>query len=359
MKTLNAAVIGCGSIARFHFPALEKAGVRVAWVCDLNAEAARPWAEKCGARVTTDFRDALADPALDLVDVTAIAPVHKPVCLAAIAAGKAVICEKTLAENAEDAWQIVSAARERGVVFYTSYMKRFIPAVAKARELLPQLGRILTTHIRAHQCWGDLWTENPASGHAHTPPGGRSGIAVKYAGGILPCGGSHILDLVLFLLGRPTRLHAVVHTPPGRDYDLLAAALMETPNGVVHFEALTHALRRIGAWRDGWDERFEITGVHGRLELYSPLWDRPDTHAAYLVHYDNRTAQAVEYRFAPVSPFERAVAFFCGNIARGQQGEQSPLTGYEVDELIEQFRRSAGLGRSVEIPWRDAPATPS
>lgn len=353
MKKLKVAVVGCGGISRFHFPGLEKAGAEIKWLCDINPKAAEPWAAKYGSRVTSDFRDAVGDPEVDLIDITAIAPVHKPVCLAAIAAKKAVVCEKTLAVNAADAWEIVQAARKGGTIFYTSYMKRFIPAVEKAKELLPSLGRVITTHIRAHQCWGDLWSANPETGHAHTPAGGHSAIFAKYGGGILVCGGSHILDLTLHLVGRPHRLHAVQVTPPDRDYDLLATALMETANGVVHLETVAHPLKRIGAWRDGWDERFEITGTQGRLELFSAAWDKPDLLGSYLVHYDQRTQQATEYRFAPVSPFERAIAFYCKNVAEGRQGEQSALTGYEVDELIEHIGVSARQGRSVEVAWKD------
>lgn len=355
--TQKIGVIGCGNISRFHFAGLAKAGASLAWACDVDPALARQRAECHGARWTSDYRDVINDPDVTVVDVTATAPVHLPVCLAAIKAGKAVICEKTLATSADDAWRIVQAAEERGTILYTSYMKRFMPAVEKAKELLPRIGRILTTHLRSHQCWGDLWTANPAAGHGHTPANGRSGLVDKYGGGVLVCGGSHLLDLVLFFLGRPHRLHAVQVRPAAdRDYDLLAAALLETPTGVAHVEALAHPLNGIGAWRDGWDERIEITGVEGRLEVISAAWDHPETLASYLVHYDNRTRQATEYRFAPVSPFERALAFFCGNIARGEQGGQSRLTGYEVDEIIEHMMRSAAEGKALDVAWRDAPA---
>ncbi len=349
---IKAGVIGCGNISRFHFSGLEKAGAEIAWVCDLSEKAAHPWAAKFQARYAADYRAALADPTVNTIVVTTFSGSHKAICLDAIAAGKAVICEKTLATSAADACEIVSAAEKAGTVFYTSYMKRFIPAVEKAKGLLPSLGRIVSTHIRAHQCWGDLWTSRPAEGFCHTPPGGCSGIRRNYGGGILVCGGSHILDLVGFFLGRPTRLYAAVHTPEGADYDLLAAALLETPNGVVHYEALAHPLGKIGFLRDGFDERVEITGLQGRLEIYSGLWDQPEHKPSLLVHYDNAAGQAVEYRFAAESPFDRAVAFFCANIAKGEQGGQSRLTGYDVDELIEHIQRSSAEKRALEVSWK-------
>ncbi|MFA5205017.1 MAG: Gfo/Idh/MocA family oxidoreductase [Lentisphaeria bacterium] len=352
MKQVTVGVVGCGNISRFHFSGLEKAGARIKWVCDLNEAVARPWADKFGATYTADFRQIVADPEVTLVDVTTVSAVHKTICLAAIAAGKAVICEKTLAENPDDALAIVQAAAAKGTILYTSYMKRFMPAMAKAKELLPALGRLITTHIRAHQCWGDQWGENPKEGFFFTPPGGKSLVRKNYGGGILVCGGSHLLDLVGFFLGRPHRLYATVNTPAGRDYDILAAALLETANGVVHYEALAHPLNKIGFLRDGWDEHVQITGANGRLDVYSALWDDPLHKVSVLVHYDNATGQSHEYRFDAVSPFDEAMRFFCANLAQGQQGAQPPTTGYDVDELIAHVQRSAATGQAVTVAYR-------
>ena len=350
--SVTAAVIGCGNISQYHFAGLEKAGARVKWVCDLSKEQAQPWIDRFGATFTSDYREAIADAEVDLVIVTPISSVHKQMCCAAINAGKAVICEKTLAENADDALEIVRLSEQRNTIFYTSYMKRFIPAVAKAKELLPSLGAIVSTSIRAYQGWGSAWTEPPTKGFFYTPPGGTSQVVKNYGGGILVCGGSHILDLVLFFLGRPTKLYASMHIPEGQDYDLQAAALMETANGVVHYEALAHNMRTVGFLGDGWDERVEINGMNGRLEIFSAAWNQFETKASKLVHYDNNGDNPTEYHFEPVSPFERADAFFCQNIENGKQGDQSRMTGYEVDELIAHIRLSARKGEAVNVTWQ-------
>jgi len=284
--------------------------------------------------------------------VLTISSTHKEICLAAIDAGKAVICEKTLAENADDALQIVRQAERKGTIFYTSYMKRFIPAVEQAKGLVPSLGSIMSTHIRAYQPWNVPWLEVPADSRLHPQPGGTTEVRRKYGGGILVCGGSHILDLVGFLLGRPTRLYAAMHTPKGTDLDLQAAALIQTDNGVVHYEALAHPLPGVGFLRDGWDERVEINGTEGRLEIYSSLWTAVDHKASLLVHYDARSDRATEYRYPPASPFTRALEFFCRNIEAGRQSEQSRLTGYDVDELIATILRSSTEKRAVDVNWR-------
>lgn len=347
---INVAVIGCGTISQFHFPGLEKAGARIAWICDINEKVTQALAIRYGARATRDYREAIADPAVDAVWVLTFSTNHKEICLAAIAAGKAVVCEKTLATNPRDALEIVRAAKAKGVVFFTSYMKRFMPAAEKAKELLPRIGRVLTTHIRAHQCWGDVWTE---PGAFVKPAGDRpSPCRERIGGGILLAGGSHILDLMTHLVGRPETVFAHMTTPAGCDVDGLAAAMFTGPNGVVHWETIMHGHSRIGYLKDGWDERVEIVGAAGRLELLSNEWNQFATKAAACIHYDNASGTSTEHRFAPVSPFERAVAAFCADIAAKRQSVQSAMTGYEVDEMIGAVQTSAKSGSAVEIQWK-------
>jgi predicted dehydrogenase len=349
---LNISVIGCGSISRFHFAAFEKIGVNVLWVCDLNQSAADPYAHKFNARYTDDFRQAIDDPQVEAVFVLTHSSTHKPICLYAIHAGKAIVCEKTLAENPDDAFEIIQAARNQKTIFYTSYMKRFIPAVEKAKSLLPKLGQLFSTYIRTYQPWGDLWSEAPTEGFFSKTQGSPSQVVKFYGGGILVCGGSHLLDLVGFFNGRPTRLYAKMVQPYYLDFDLLASAIIETPNGVVHYEAAAHPLSKIGFLRDGWDERIEINGTLGRLEIFSALWDAPYTKDSLLIHYDQSINTVTEYRFGFISPFERAVAFFIDNIKHGTQGEQPNTTGYDVDELIAHMVKSASLKQAIDIQWK-------
>lgn len=350
--SVTVGMIGCGGISKFHFNGLEKVGAKVAWVCDLSSEAMAPWAAKFGARATSNYKDVLADPSVQAVFVTTYSAAHKAICLDAIAAGKAIVCEKTLAENAQDALAIVQAARKARTLLYTSYMKRFIPAVAQAKQLLGSMGQVISTHIRAHQCWGDLWTAAPTQGFFHATAGGQSEVRRRYGGGILHCGGSHILDLVLFLLGRPTWLAASMHTPEGMDLDVQAAVLMRTGNGTVLFEALAHPLGTIGFLRDGWDERVEITTTKGRLEIFSSSWNQVDSKASMLVHYDSASSTAREYRYSPASPFDIAVENYCRSIEQGRQGQPSELSGYEVDNLIAHVQRSAASNQALEVVWQ-------
>ncbi len=76
-------IVGCGNISRFHFAALEAAGARVVHVADVNEQAGRPWAEKTGARFSSDYRRLVADPAVTVVSVLSSAKSHAAICTAA------------------------------------------------------------------------------------------------------------------------------------------------------------------------------------------------------------------------------------------------------------------------------------
>jgi predicted dehydrogenase len=192
----------------------------------------------------------------------------------------------------------------------------------------------------------------PAKGMLHTPVGDRSQLSEKLGGGILVAGGSHILDLACHFLGRPRQVFAQMQIPAPRDYDLLTTAHLVTSNGPCLFEAMMSPLRRGGFLRDGWDERLELTGTRGRLEVFSPMWDKLDQKPSLVVHYDEACGAETEHRFPPTPAFTQEVAFFLDQVARSDQGPQSRRTGYDVDQLIEDITRSAKTGQAVDVNWR-------
>lgn len=338
-------IIGCGSISRFHLDGLRKAGARVVRTADMDPARARAAADPFGARCSTDYRDVLADPEVTVVDVLSPGRLHEEICLAAIAAGKDVICEKTLADNPDQAYRIVQAARGAGVLFFSAYMKRFFPALQKAKELIPSLGIPFSAYARSYQPWGDLYSLESAAGHQW--------ILDAYGGAILKCAGSHILDLLLFLLGRPESVYARVDTIGDSQVDRKVMALLQYPGSLaVAFEAAAHPLAKIGYERNAWDERIEISGTNGRLDICTPLWDFPERNAALLVHYDNATRTTTEHRLDAVNPFHVQMAHFHRCLSAREQGAPTVVDGFNVDATIEAIERSGREGMPVTIDWR-------
>lgn len=81
------------------------------------------------------------------------------------------------------------------------------------------------------------------------------------------------------------------------------------------------------------------------------MWDQPEHKGSILVHHDSAAGTTAEHRFDLVSPFERAVEFYCRHIEAGEQGTQRRSTGYDVDVLIEAFLHSAAQQRAVDVQY--------
>ncbi|QGQ94336.1 gfo/Idh/MocA family oxidoreductase [Paenibacillus psychroresistens] len=338
-------IIGCGDISRFHFNGLKKAGADIVYIADINEAAAKKYVDELGARFSKDYKDLLADPEVTVVSVLTSAKYHKEICIAALQAGKDVICEKTMSNNAEEAFEIAKAAEESGQLFFMSYMKRFFPAVKKAKELLPKLGRIFSAQVRAYQAWGNLYELEHGLG--------QQWILDGYGGAIVKCAGSHMIDMTLNLLGRPERLYAHVDYIPNSQVDRKAAALFEYGNGlVVNYETAAHALKKIGYERNSWDEYIEINGVGGRLRISTVMWDHSEKNAALLVFYDNETDTSTEYRFNAEIPFDAEMQYFYECLCNRVQGAPNVVDGFNTDIMISAIMESGFTRMPVVLDWQ-------
>ncbi|MGI5869364.1 MAG: Gfo/Idh/MocA family protein [Kiritimatiellia bacterium] len=355
MKT-RLGVIGAGYISRFHFKAYQKMGADVRIVADTNAAAARAAAAPFNAATVNDWQDVVNSPDVDAVTILVPSALHAPIARAALEAGKHVVSEKTLALSAGDSLALARLAEERNLLLFTSYMKRFFPAVQKAKSLMPRLGHVTSVYCRTYQ---GVSGANLHTGATIGAPWGRgadgvSSIMKLSGGGILVCGGSHIFDLLLFLVGKPQRVYARQFHRPESDVDIMTHALFDFEDGGIgHFEGNWHPLNRVGCQRDGWDEGFEISGVGGRLVLKTPVWNEPERHPPLLRFHDAADGSWTDYSTDIVCPFEMAERHFQGQIAKGEQGDFDRYVGYRVDQLLETTQQSATQGQPLDIPWAD------
>jgi predicted dehydrogenase len=347
-------IIGCGNISRFHHEGYAKAGAQIVHVCDIRPAAAQQVADRYGARASIDYQAVLSDPTVQLVSILLPASLHRQVCLDAIHAGKAVVCEKTLTDNAATAAEVARAADAAGTFFATAYMKRHFPAAQQAFKLLAGMGEIISMYARSWQPFDVLWDEQvPAEYTTHPSP-----VIRNYSGGVLVCGGSHILDLIHWFAGRPTQVTGQMRSRPELDFDIQANAMLWLPKGgIAHFEALWHPHQYAGYERNGWDERLEINTAQGRLDFYTVKWDQPEKNGALLVHQDAQTGRVTEYRYPAVNPFHIEMAEMLRMFESGQKASPSVWDGYVVDELISTITDSAvSGGQTLSMKYRDGVA---
>lgn len=208
-------LIGAGGIARgAHIPGFlsipEECEVR--WLADVSQDALdQAKALLPDARTTHDFHDVLADPEVDAVAITTPNLYHLEPTLAALTAGKHVLCEKPLAMNAREARQMVEAAKAANRILMVALQNRFCGEAQFLKKFidLGKMGEIY--YARAH-----------ALRRRGVPHWGVFIDREKQGGGPLIDIGVHILDLTLWLMGYPKPVSAsgATYNHLGRNPDL-------------------------------------------------------------------------------------------------------------------------------------------
>lgn len=193
---LRAGIIGSGFIGPVHIEALRRLGVKINAIC--GSERAREVAARWDIpQVFTghDFQSLVNCPEVDVVHITSPNRHHHVQSLAALMAGKHVVCEKPLAMTTTETAELVEAARQAGKVFAVNYNVRFYPAVLQMRAMVQRgdLGEIIHVNGSYMQDW--LLKETDYNWRVLASEGGE----LRAVGDI----GTHWLDTVSFILGSP------------------------------------------------------------------------------------------------------------------------------------------------------------
>lgn len=204
-RRLAVAMIGYGFMGAAHSqgwrvaPRFFELEARPAMqlVVGRTANAVADAAEKWGwAESVTDWREAIARDDIDVIDIVTPGDSHAEIAIAALEAGKHVLCEKPLANTVEEAKAMADAATRaaaRGVFAMLGHTYRRVPAVTFARDLVGA-GRLGDIHqVRAS--YQQDWLTDPATPLAWRLQKERAGS------GALGDIGAHIIDLAQFITG--------------------------------------------------------------------------------------------------------------------------------------------------------------
>jgi len=126
MRSIKTAIIGCGARAGGHANAARNSGaLELTWACDCDESRARESADKWGVKCAVDYREALDDADLEAVLIVTDVGSHVPIARDALRAGKHIIVEKPLGDDASEAGRLVAEHAESGLVAYVSLQLRF------------------------------------------------------------------------------------------------------------------------------------------------------------------------------------------------------------------------------------------
>ena len=192
MTPLRVALIGAGGIGELRARAIAQTqGLQLLAIADTASERAHRLAGRFSAEAGRDSIETATRRDVDIVVVSTPPSSHAAIALAAISAGKHVVCEKPLAHMLAAAEDMCAAAEASGVYLKTGFNHRYYPPVALAQRLIAsgKIGEVIMAQAYAGHPggreFGNAWVTDPA----------------VTGGGSLVDNGIHVLDLIRFFMG--------------------------------------------------------------------------------------------------------------------------------------------------------------
>ncbi len=337
--TVKIGIIGCGGISRIHAAGYLKIPdeVRVTAVCDVAEKNRHELAETVGgAQEFGDIETMLAEADIDGVDVCLPHHLHKSAVVAALRAGKHVMCEKPLCLNLEEAEEIRRAVRESGRILMCAHNQLFYPSVQHAKKVLEEgtLGRIY--QIRTVDTFLNKWLNQNA---------GWRGRRELIGGGELIDTGYHPSYLLLYLApSAPSEVTAMLSQHRIRmDGEDSAQVLVRFEDGTIGNVVTSWAYARPSGW---W--QFLVAGEHGSM------YRRGDD---LVIELEGQEPQVFEY--PSVNTFHLETAAYVRCIREGAQPMQGVEDGIRVLEMILGAYRSDSEKRIVSLAASAEPVSAS
>ncbi|QQG39654.1 MAG: Gfo/Idh/MocA family oxidoreductase [Candidatus Aenigmatarchaeota archaeon] len=201
-RRLRVGIVGCGFVAEHHVKFLSRTGAQVVGVADVNVDAAKRFAEKCGARAYGSL-DELLKTKLDVLHITTPPFYHYEQAKRAIEAGVNVLIEKPMTLTHAEAADLYRRAAKKGVLICPDFILLFHPRTREAFQIVQSgaLGRVVRV-----ECQYSLEQELARKENVHWSFG--------LPGGPMHDVFAHPLYLSLYLIGKPLDVH-VTHKATG------------------------------------------------------------------------------------------------------------------------------------------------
>ena len=232
MKNVNVGIVGYGWAATAHLAAINATRQgRVVAVCSSRPLDAAELSAKhgCPIRVYQRLDDMLADPGIDVVDITGLPSLHREQAVAAAKAKKHVILEKPMANSPEEVSDILAAAEANGVQGCVCFECRFSNQFQVTKALLDEglLGRLHYGEVDYYHGIGPWYGQY------------RWNTGKKEGGSALLTAGCHALDALLMLMGDEVESVSSISTKSASEfftpyeYDTSSVTILRFKNGAV------------------------------------------------------------------------------------------------------------------------------
>ncbi|RCX18180.1 putative dehydrogenase [Fontibacillus phaseoli] len=352
MSELKVGLIGNGSISESHLQAyLSNPKAELVAVCDLNEERASETARKYNIpHVYTDYRELLANPLVEAVSICTWNDSHAEISVAALRAGKNVLCEKPLCKAVDEALQVEQAVRETGKLLQVGYVRRHAANIAVLKKFMDagELGEIYFAKASLIRRLGN--------------PGGWFADKERSGGGPLIDIGVHVIDLCWYLMGKPKvkSVSGNTYTKLGNrsnieNYDFYKAAdydgsfntVEDMANALIRFENGASLLVDVSFSLHAKDNSAQINiyGEKGGAEIEPVLSIVTERHNTIL----NIEPQISTPGFDFQGSFDTEINHFVDNCLGLTENICPVEDGVEMIKVLNAIYQSAAEGREIHF----------
>lgn len=350
-KKIKVAIVGVGGISGVHingYKALKN--VELYAFCDINPDTLKRKGEMHGVtRLYTDINKMLEElPEIDAVSVCTWNAAHAPCTIAALNAGKHVICEKPMAMNVQEAEAMKAAAEKNGKLLMIGFVRRFGNDCTILKDFID------------NDELGDIYYAKASYLRRNGAPGGWFGDISRSGGGPLIDLGVHVIDLVRYLMGCPKTVSVYGATfnklgdfsemkGPGGAYksetvgekifnvEDLAVAMIRFDNGAVLTMEASFTLHTQCP-----EEGIQMYGSKGGVKM-SPDLKIAKVINGYLVNVGLDVNTALSFD----GLFENEIAHFVDCITNGTPCRAPAEDGVELMKILTAAYESAKTGHEV------------
>ena len=346
-ETIGVGIIGAGGIARgVHIPGYQKlSNVKVVAVSDPVEGARNGAASQFGIEnAYEDFREMLKRDDVQVISVTTPNFLHAEATIAALEAGKHVLCEKPLAMNATEGAAMVEAAKRTGNKLMCGYHFRFTPAIQCLKRFAES------------GAFGDMYYARTQALRRRGIPGWGLFISKeKNGGGPLIDIGVHMLDSTMHVLGfpRPVAVSGQTYQKFGKRKDVLglmgqwdyknftvedfAVAQIRFDNG----STLTLETSFVANMEENDKMTFQIFGDKGGCQ-FNPL---------KMFSEQNKTLLDITPAYLPgnVQPHHAQIASFIDSVVNDKPVYTPGEQALQITQIIDAIYKSSEEGREVEL----------
>lgn len=336
-EKLRVAILGAGLIAPNHAAGFQEVSdlAQVVTVCDIDRENAENLAIMFDAQVTSDYREVLEDPRVDMVDILLPHHLHHEVAMQAIKAKKHLLLEKPVAVTYRQSLEICEAAKQAGIHFGVAENTRYIRAYIEADKLLrsAKLGQIIQVR-----------TFLPANERMRLSSGDFWGKKTSFGGGTLIDSGPHTFYLLKWLFGEVKELvafssqlyHVESEVEDNADVRGRLACGADFLSSFSFTAEIPHS------------ERLEVYGTKGSL-IVDQLVNPPVKFYAEPVDFDGSPVEGPEYDPMGWHYFSivEEVKDFVQSLFEGRSPEVDPLDCCYAVKVIEKAYQSVSNGNQL------------